>query len=186
MGCDANRRQGGTWAQGECVFIEGAGGSFACDEYRRRMAQARIAVITANPDAILTREIAVEKRRVQAECAALTDAIGEAYSLLGAAPDDTPGVANARRRLLDALGRLEDRPSPAGREMLERLQRLEERENRLWLLLDDAAQTLDLLAHHVREEEIGPLTHSRRMAAAETENLAGRIREELNRPRARA
>jgi hypothetical protein len=67
--------------------------------------------------------------------------------------------------------------------MMERLEKLEERENRLWLLLDNAVQTLGLLAHHAREEEIGPLTHSRRMTAEEADKLAGRIREGLDRPR---
>jgi hypothetical protein len=62
----AKRRRGGTWAQGECVFIEDATGSFACDEYRRRMAQARIAVITESPDALLKRELAGAKRFLQA------------------------------------------------------------------------------------------------------------------------
>jgi hypothetical protein len=67
------------------------------------MAQARIAVITGSPDALLKREIAAAKRRVEAGCAALTGAIRGACSLLAAAPDDAPGAATARRRLLDAL-----------------------------------------------------------------------------------
>lgn len=60
----------GIWAQGECVFIEGHEGAFACDEYRRRMSQARIPVITHRPDALRVREVSEERTAAQAEAAA--------------------------------------------------------------------------------------------------------------------
>lgn len=116
----------GTWAQGDCVWIEGdARGSYPCDEYRRKMSRADIAVSTHKPDAIRVREIAAEKSRIQhqlsAQAAELRDAIALAYDELHhGAPQNNVAVSNAMQHLLDAY----HKPT-GGKALLEKLERME-------------------------------------------------------------
>ena len=116
----------GTWAQGECVWIEGdPRGSYPCDKYRQQMSRAQIAVSTHKPDAIRVREIAAEKSRIQRELAEqaadLRDAIGWAYDeLRHGAPQNNVAVSNAMQRLLDVY----QKPT-GGKALLEKLERME-------------------------------------------------------------
>jgi predicted transcriptional regulator len=107
----------GTWAQGDCVWIEGKTGAFACDEYRRKMTAAEIAVSTHHPDALRVRELRGRLREAETSCATLRDGL-----LRVASPkDDGGGRAEAllaeaeepARRFLDRLAAAERREKEA-------------------------------------------------------------------------